>query len=103
MESVGALHMLSAGAMSMPQFADYLAAQTDSPVINLTEMTGKYDIAFYYSKPFPISGIAPGAPPDNRFDILPALREQLGLELQRRKVQAALLIVDHIEQTPSPN
>jgi uncharacterized protein (TIGR03435 family) len=102
-ESVGVVHRLSAGAMSIADFADYLAAQTDLAVIDLTEMPGKYDIVFYYSKPLPISANAAAAPADNRFDLLSALREQLGLELQRRKVRAVLLIIDHIEQTPSPN
>jgi uncharacterized protein (TIGR03435 family) len=102
-ESVGAVHRLSAGAMSIAAFADYLAAQTDLPVIDLTEMPGKYDIVFYYSKPLAISANPAAAPADDRFDLLPALREQLGLELQRRKVRADLLIIDHIEQTPSPN
>jgi uncharacterized protein (TIGR03435 family) len=102
-ESVGVVHRLSAGAMSIADFADYLAAQTDLPVIDLTEVPGKYDIVFYYSKPLPISANPAAAAVDNRFDLLSALHEQLGLELQRRKVRAELLIIDHIEQTPSPN
>jgi uncharacterized protein (TIGR03435 family) len=71
--------------------------------LDLTEVPGKYDIVFYYSKPLPISANPAAAPSDNRFDLLSALREQLGLELQRRKVRAERLIIDHIEQTPSPN
>jgi uncharacterized protein (TIGR03435 family) len=102
-DSVGAVRRLSAGAMSMAQFADYLAAQIDGPVIDLTEVPGSYDIVFYFSKPLPISGDPAAAPADNRIDLFPALREQLGLELQRRKVRADLLIIDHIEQTPLPN
>jgi len=102
-DSVGTVQRLSAGAMSMAEFADYLAAQTDSPVIDLTEVSGSYDIVFYFSKPRPITEDPAAAPADNRFDLLSALRQQLGLELQRRKVRADLLIIDHIEQTPLPN
>jgi hypothetical protein len=51
-------------------------------------------------------GIAPGAmnvDPDSGFDLLRALREQLGLELQTRKASADVLVIDHIEQTPTAN
>jgi len=103
LDSVGTVRRLSAGAMSMAQFADYLDNQTDGPVVDVTEVPGRYDIVFYFSKPLPITGDPAAAPTDNRFDLLSALREQLGLELQRRKVRADLLIIDHIEQTPLPN
>jgi uncharacterized protein (TIGR03435 family) len=102
-DSVGSVHRLAAGAMSMAQFADYLAGQNDLPVIDLTELRGKYDIVLYYSKPLPISADPAATPADNRFDLLSALREQLGLELQTRKVRADLLVIDRIEQTPSTN
>jgi uncharacterized protein (TIGR03435 family) len=102
-DSVGSVRRLATGAMSMARFADYLASQTDSPVIDLTELRDKYDIVLYYSKPLPISANPEVTPPDNAFDLLSALREQLGLELQARKVRVDLLVVDHIEQTPSPN
>src|SRR5262249_33896755 len=99
-DSVGSVRRLAAGAMSMAQFADYLAAQNDFPVTDLTELHGTYDIVFYYSRPLPVST---NPPADNGFDLLSALREQLGLELQKRKVQVNLLMIDHIEQTPSAN
>jgi uncharacterized protein (TIGR03435 family) len=98
-ESAGLVRRLAAGAMSMPQLADYLAAQSDLPVIDLTELPGKYDIVLYYSRRVPTSA----TPPDNGLDLPSALREQLGLELHTRKVRVNLLVVDHIEQTPSPN
>ena len=102
-DSVGTVRRLVAGAMSMAQFADYLAGQNDFPVIDLTELRGKYDIVFYYSRPVPISANPQATPAENGIDLLPALREQLGLELQKRKVPVDLLVVDHIEQTPLPN
>jgi uncharacterized protein (TIGR03435 family) len=94
-DSVGGVRRLAAGAMSMPEFADYLAAQNDFPVIDRTELRAKYEIVLYYSKPLQAS--------ENGFDLLTALREQLGLELQSRKVPVNLLVIDHIEQTPSAN
>jgi uncharacterized protein (TIGR03435 family) len=102
-ESVGSVRRLSAGAMSMAQLADYLAAQTATPVQDLTELRGNYDIVLYFSKPLPVSANPVATPADDRFDLLTALREQLGLELQKRRVRADLLVIDHIELTPSPN
>jgi uncharacterized protein (TIGR03435 family) len=63
----------------------------------------KYDIVLYYSKPLPISANPQATPADDPFDLPMVLRQQLGLELQARKVRVDLFIVDHIEQTPSPN
>ena len=92
-DSVGSMRRLAAGAMSMAQFADYLAGQNDLLVLDLTGLPGKYDIVFYYSRPDPLSGN----------DLRTDLRDQLGLELQARKTQVDLLVIDHIEQTPSAN
>jgi uncharacterized protein (TIGR03435 family) len=102
-DSVGSVRRLAAGAMSMAGFADYLAAQTGTPVNDQTELQGKYDIVLYFSKPRPISPDSPAIPDDNGFDLLRALREQLGLELQTRKTRADVLVIDRIEQTPSSN
>jgi uncharacterized protein (TIGR03435 family) len=102
-DSVGSVRRFAAGAMPMAQFADYLAAQTGTPVTDLTKLPGKYDVVLYYIKPQPIPANSAGTEPDNRFDLLTALREQLGLELQTRKVGVEMLVIDHIEQTPSAN
>jgi uncharacterized protein (TIGR03435 family) len=102
-DSAGSVHRLAAGAMSTAQLADYLAAQTGTPVNDLSELRGKYDIILYFSKPLPISANPSATLADDRIDLLAALREQLGLELQRRKVRADLFVIDHIEQTPSAN
>ena len=92
-DSDGPVRRFAAGAMSMAQFADYLAAQTDGPVADLTELPAKYDIVLYYSRP----------QADDGMDLLSALRDQLGLDLQPRKTRVNVLVVDHIDQTPSPN
>lgn len=102
-DSAGSVRRLAAGAMSMAQFADYLAGQSDLPVVDLTELPGKYDVVLYYSTPVPISTNPAEIPADNGLDLRSNLREQLGLELQTRKARVDVLVVDHIEQTPSPN
>jgi uncharacterized protein (TIGR03435 family) len=101
-DSVGYLRRFVAGAMSMAQFADYLAAQSDLPVIDRTELSGRYEVVLYYLKPS-MAGNPAVSPDENRFDLPTALREQLGLDLQKAKKRVDLLVVDHIEQTPSAN
>jgi uncharacterized protein (TIGR03435 family) len=102
-DSVGYVHRFLAGAMSMAQFADYLAGQSDLPIIDRTELREKYDIVLYYSKPVPLSANPEAAAAENALDLPSALREQLGLELRPQKARVEALIIDHIDQTPSPN
>jgi len=99
-DSVGPIRRVAAGAMSMAQFADYLAGQMDLPVADLTQLTGNYDVVFYYSKQLPLGSPA-GA--GDAPDIASALRDQLGLELQKRTVPLDHLIIDHIDKTPTAN
>jgi uncharacterized protein (TIGR03435 family) len=101
-DSVGSVRRLAAGAMSMAQLADYLAGQSDLPVVDLTELHGKFDIVLYYSRPVQTATNS-AAPADNGLDLPSALREQLGLELQTRKMRLDMLVIDHIEQTPLPS
>lgn len=98
-DSVDTLRRFAAGAMSMSEFANYLAGLTNFPVTDLTQLQGKYDIILYYEKP---TAIRPDAP-DNGLDLMSALREQLGVELRTRKTRVDLLMIDHIEQTPVAN
>ena len=102
-DSVGSVRRLVAGEMSMIQLADYLAGQTDLPVVDLTELRGRYDLVLYYSRQLPTSTNPSEIPADNGLDLPSALREQLGLELQKRRTRVDLLVVDHVEQTPSLN
>ena len=99
-DSVGSLHRVAAGAMSMAEFANYLAGQADCPVSDRTQLTGKYDIVLYYYYSRQTQAIPPA---DSGPDLAAALREQLGLELRPQKVTAEQLVIDHIERIPSAN
>ncbi len=102
-DSVGKVRRVSAGAMSMAQFADFLAAQNDFPIVDQTGLGGTYDIVLYYLRPAPLSASSTVPEAENGLDLLSALREQLGLELKARKVPVDLLVIDHIAQTPTTN
>ena len=71
---------------------------TPRPVLDATGLTGKYDLKFWWS---------PKADTDDSVDgpsMLSALESQLGLKVQPKKAAPIeMLIIDHIERTPTEN
>jgi len=111
--------------ISNGQTMDGLAAELsngfDRPVIDQTGLKGKYDLKLRYDPssmpggrrgpkdaldPAPSGGdpanrISPGGdPPPSIFN---ALQEQLGLRLEAKKGPVDLLVIDHVEKTPTEN
>ncbi len=69
-------------------------------VVDRTGLTGKYDYHLEYQI------TPPGRPQPTEFSGPPigeALEKQLGLHLEKKKVLVEMLIVDHIERTPTDN
>jgi len=101
------------GAQNQPMdwLIDMLSGQLASPITDATGLTGKYDFLVSWafedhssSTPPPIGG----APPAAEFEqYLPALissvQSQLGLKLTAKKGLAEVLVVDHIEKSPTGN
>jgi uncharacterized protein (TIGR03435 family) len=86
-------------AETMDEFAVSLSYQVHKPVTDATGLTGKYD--------FTLNWIAEGAAPSTGDDTGPtlfrALPEQLGLRLEAKKGMVEVLVVDHVEKTPTEN
>lgn len=79
-------------------FFHYIADFLQVPVIDQTQLTSTYDIAFEYSNDVKALD-DPRLPPD----ALPrALERRLGLKLTTRKIRVATLVIDHIER-PAAN
>lgn len=89
---------IAMSSLDMKGLADYLARRTDRPVIDMTRLTGKYAVELRFAPEDGISGDAALAP-----SLLTALREQLGLTLDARRVPVEILVVDHLEKTPTGN
>jgi uncharacterized protein (TIGR03435 family) len=69
------------------------------PVTNATGLAGSYDFTLSWSW----DEDTPGAQAAARADLVSAVQSQLGLKLERKKGQWEVLIVDHIEKTPTEN
>lgn len=82
-------------SISMKALAAMLAHPLGRPVMNKTDIAGNYDIKLSF---------APDGSTDSPYpSIFTAVQEQLGLKLEPQKIPVEMLVIDHLEQTPSPN
>jgi uncharacterized protein (TIGR03435 family) len=120
---------LNAERQTMTQLADSLSNQADRPVVDMTGLTQRYDFTLDFAPdqaammakmgalagamPPPLPGGAGagpgdagprlGAPETDAATVFVAVQEQLGLKLEPKKAPADLLVIDHLEKTPSEN
>jgi uncharacterized protein (TIGR03435 family) len=99
---------------TMASLAGYLSGRGYGPVQDSTGLTGKYDIDLSWAPnldfeprplgPTPSADTPPGADiPAPEADLFAALRESLGLRLERRNIPAQFVVIDHIERVPTEN
>ena len=108
------------GSMTMESFVHALSVELKVPVQDLTGLKGKYDIDVSWVPDLsfePARGLAAAqaaSDPDSEdrllrlpnpptTDIFFALRDSLGLRLERRKQQVEVVVIDHIERVPTEN
>jgi uncharacterized protein (TIGR03435 family) len=96
------------GVITMAQLASSLSREWYGPVEDATGLTGKYDIDVSWVRDTasaPNDPVAPGAeaPAPEGPNLFAALRESLGLRLERRNVQVPFVVIDHIERVPTEN
>jgi uncharacterized protein (TIGR03435 family) len=102
------------GVMTMATLASNLARQGYGPVQDATGLTGKYDIDLTWTpdkafQPRAVDAVAsaataPGADtPSPEANLFTALRESLGLKLERRNMQVQFVVIDYIERIPTEN
>jgi uncharacterized protein (TIGR03435 family) len=104
---------LNAVGETMAQLANRLSNQLNKPVFDRTGLTGKYDFLLRFSPDIPQMGAPPpGAgggppppppPPDIGPGFIAAVQSQLGLKLESKKGPVDVLVVDHMEKTPTEN
>lgn len=98
---------------SAAEMAAMFSNQVGHPVTDGTGLKGKYDYTVYWSTsagrampaPPPTADGAARPPVDDADgpSLFAALQEQLGLKLEAKKGQVQVLIVDHVEKTPTEN
>jgi uncharacterized protein (TIGR03435 family) len=119
----GKMRMVANNA-TMSKFIDLLANQLDRPIVDMTGLTGTYDITLDFAPdpsimqakmaamgggpppgPVPGGGGPEGASPDpgGAATIFSALPDQLGLRLEARKGPVDLIVIDSARKTPTEN
>ena len=106
------------GRATMAELANRLGYLLDSAVEDHTALNGTYGISVTYAgraggphgaiallQPPPPSANAAALspPPEPLPDIFNALQTELGFKLEKQKVSVKILVVDHLEKTPSGN
>jgi uncharacterized protein (TIGR03435 family) len=101
------LGALIARNATMADFAGVLqGAVLDRPVVDQTELPGRYDFKLDWTpdeNQFGGMGMRPPAPAENAAatnpDLFTAIQEQLGLRLKPSKEPVDVLVIDHVERS----
>jgi uncharacterized protein (TIGR03435 family) len=91
---------------SIADLANFLSNQLGQPVTDATGLEGRYDydLSFLMEPGGRAAGPAlDGAEPESGLTLIEAVRDQLGLRLEKKKGQADVLVVDHAERSPVEN
>ncbi len=111
---------LAAGQQPMSQICDFLSNQLGRLVVDQTGLTGKYDFTLAFSaEGFGRGGPLPPPPPpppggegggrgmgeagEPAPTLIAAIQDQLGLKIESKKLPVDIVVVDHIEKTPTEN
>lgn len=111
--------------ITMAAFADVLSNYVDTPVIDMTGLTGEYQVALDLSPddlrrpaqraqqmmaelglPLPAQArpeLSPGETSSPAGGSVFSSLEKLGLKLEARKAPVDVLVIDHLEKTPTEN
>lgn len=99
--------------MTLPALGEYLARLTLSPVANQTDLKGRYDFVLDLSREELVAlaradGGAIGPPlqtpePDPDAVTLAVSLDRIGLKLTPHKQPVDLLVIDHLEKSPTEN
>jgi uncharacterized protein (TIGR03435 family) len=103
--------------VTMAQFAEQLSSYANGyltiPLLDQTGLTDAYDLTLSWSGigvfrgggvPGQPAGQADGASePNGAISLMEAVSRQLGLKMEMQKHQLPILVVDHLEQSPTEN
>jgi uncharacterized protein (TIGR03435 family) len=112
----GVLCKLWARRETMARFADRLSGQLNRPVLDMTDLKGRYDFTLAWTIESTGGTVPRTNPPPDEIDfhdspvlsdpglsIFTAVQTRLGLRLEQKKRPLEMLIVDGIDRTPTGN
>jgi uncharacterized protein (TIGR03435 family) len=94
---------------NMAQLAGELGSlrrEIEAPVIDQTGLSGSYDFQLSYTPARRLTDVDSGdrrSPMGSGISLFNALQAQLGLKLESRKLPVPVVVVDHVERTPTEN
>jgi uncharacterized protein (TIGR03435 family) len=80
---------------SMSWLAAMLQQVMSEPVVDQTGLAGSYDINLHFAPDVESESPLPS--------VFTAVKESLGLELKARRVPVQWLVIDHVDEAPTPN
>jgi len=86
---------------TMQEFGDFISGPLQTPVVDMTGLTRRYDFAIDFT-PYVQAEVEAGRKPDAVGILIAALQGDLGIKLESKKESVDVLVVDHIEK-PSEN
>jgi uncharacterized protein (TIGR03435 family) len=110
------IEVLTCQNTTMSQFAQQLQSPASgyikSSVLDATHLDGAYDFTLRFNSlrdvqtratPSPSADPAVASDPGGAISLFDAVDKQLGLKLEKQKRPTPVLVIDHIEQTPTGN
>jgi uncharacterized protein (TIGR03435 family) len=88
---------------SMSEIATVISRVLQTPVVDATNLKGRYDAVFDMTKYAQDMHPAEGAPVDMAGVMTTALREEIGLRIEPKKTAVDIVVVDHAEKMPQAN
>jgi uncharacterized protein (TIGR03435 family) len=100
-----ASRLITCRNMTLTQFAAELNKLfVEFPrVMDSTRIAGRYDMTINFSTAGALANDAADSDPTGAISLSDALKGQLGLKLQSRKVMAPVLVIDHVNEMPTEN
>jgi len=101
--STGSMSLTGKGA-TIGQLTEFISHELHYPMIDQTGLTGRFnytlDIKAYVTEEMRKS---PGPPPEAPVIVAEAMQAQLGLKVTEKKAPVEMVIIDHVEKTPTEN
>ncbi len=67
------------------------------------EMTAKGPLALMAAKSLPLSATGPSTAAESAAEIMTAIRQQLGLKLDSKKMPLDILVIEQVDKVPTEN